>query len=245
MINDFFKKLTPILNDEKADYQKICGKLLSKESCVNLMPCVTFDLWPVFALQCTEASEHIHCHGRSMIYIAPIGEHDFYFKPSLESKVSDFYKSDEDGLELLYGAKLDEMLLLKSDEIAHTFDLGAEYQGANVIYMSFIMPNGSEAYVFFMLETMLNTWRSVFEKNSVSCEVLIDSHKGMGDWFDTTELYSHFKSAKKTDSLPAYYFKGKYISHPAPDGFLFLHSVSQSGKNDCTSELYRTDYHKA
>ncbi|MBE6679595.1 MAG: hypothetical protein E7598_03635 [Ruminococcaceae bacterium] len=239
---EFLAALHPVLSEEAQDFETLCADIAAKNIPVSFMPCVTFDLWPVYALQCTNANVHIDSYNGSMFYIAPIGEHDFYLKPHLEQIMTDFYKDDFDDFGLMYGGELEEMLLLESQDIGTFFKLGDVSEKANAVYMGFSMPNGAAAHILFLLDSMVNTWENCFEKYSVNCDALIDSHKGMGDWFDTTPLYSYFQSTQKKELLPKLYFKGKYISHEAPKGYKLIHSVEESRDGECVSELYITDY---
>lgn len=245
MLGDFLRVLCPVLEEEKADYNVVCN-LLSKHECmVNFMPCVTFDLWPVYALQCTKTKMYIdNYHYNEMVYIVSMGAHDFFFQPMLERIVHRFYIDDSMEFPHSYGAEIDQMLLLRFDLIENTFDLREIFQDINVVYMCFNMPGDTVAHLFFILENTLDTWKKVFEEYSIPCTVFIDSHKGLGNWFHTTKTYAHYIKSNEQSLLPLLYFKGKYISHDPPEGYDLLHTVSESRPNECINKLYKTNFAK-
>ena len=80
------------------------------------------------------------------------------------------------------------------------------------------------------------------ESYNVKADMLIDSTKGLGDWFEAVPLYTVYKTTKKPELLPQYYFKGKYIKPSAPPSFIHLYDVPESGKRGGMSQIYRTPY---
>jgi len=204
------------------------------------MPSVTFDLWPVFSLQCTETIPD-KCNNIPNVYIVSIREAEFFFKDELEKIVSDFYNNDEFEAKHTYGGELEEMILLSSslfNEKLHIADITDE---TNVVYMNFTFPNREPAHLFFVLSTTIEAWKSIFEKYKVACGVLIDSHKGFGDWMESTPFWNELKRTANSEINPAYYFKGKFTSNEAPVGFEYICDVKESRKDECVSKFYRTN----
>ena len=110
--------------------------------------------------------------------------------------------------------------------------------------MSFDMPGGAAAHLFFVLGKTLETWRAVFEAYDIPWGALLDSHKGLGDWFYTTDLYAYYAETAKPQLRPQLYFKGKYIGNMnvGIEDFSLLHTFEESRPHECESRLYRTGY---
>jgi len=242
MFIDFLKSLHPILQEEEKDFKEVI-ELLSYKSSVNFMPSVTFDLWPVFSIQCTDAKQELFLHNEN-VYIVSIGEADFFFKHELENLVTDFYNKDKFEPNHMYGGELEEMILLSAPFCEEKISVESIHNSVNVVYMSIAMPDGSTAHLFFVTSTAAWSWVNIFEKHEVSCCVLIDSHKGMGDWLTTTELWRKLTATKLKDLLPKFYFKGKFISNNAPEGFEFISSIKESDSSECISKIYRARFRK-
>jgi len=240
MFIDFLKSLHPILQEEEKDFGEIID-LLSNKDFVNFMPSITFDLWPVFSIQCTNVKQELFLHNEN-VYIVSIGEADFYFKHELEGIVSNFYNEDEFEPRHMYGGELEEMILLSSPSYEEKIAVENIDDNVNVVYMNITMSNGSTAHLFFIASTAAQAWVDIFEKNEVACHALIDSHKGMGDWLTTTELWGKLLSTKAKDLLPKFYFKGKFISNNAPEGFELISSIKESDPSECISEIYKAKF---
>jgi len=242
MFIDFLKSLHPILQEEEKDFKEVI-ELLSDKSSVNFMPSVTFDLWPVFSIQCTDAKQELFLHNEN-VYIVSIGEADFFFEHELENLVTDFYNKDQFEPNHMYGGELEEMILLSAPFCEEKIAVEGIHNNVNVVYMNITMLDGSTAHLFFVTSTAAQTWVDIFEKNEIACHVLIDSHKGMGDWLTSTELWKKLISTKTKDLLPEFYFKGKFISNNAPEGFEFISSIKESDSSECISKIYRARFRK-
>lgn len=242
MFIDFLKSLHPILQEEEKDFGEVVD-LLSNKNFVNFMPSITFDLWPVFSIQCTDAKQELFLHNEN-VYIVSIGEADFFFERELENLVTDFYNKDQFEPNHMYGGELEEMILLSAPFCEEKIAVEGIHNNVNVVYMNITMIDGSTAHLFFVTSTAAQTWVDIFEKNEIACHVLIDSHKGMGDWLTSTELWEKLISTKTKDLLPEFYFKGKFISNNAPEGFEFISSIKESDSSECISEIYRAGFQK-
>ena len=113
MLADFLEALHPVLEEEAYDYRAVCAALTRHRMPVHFMPSVTFDLWPVYCMQCTAARQYAGTvTSGDAVYIVSTGAHDFFFQPMLEQLVRGFYLEDEADFPLAYGGELDQMLLL-------------------------------------------------------------------------------------------------------------------------------------
>lgn len=239
MLIDFLKSLVPVIEEEKSDFNDVINALMTVKK-ANFMPSITFDLWPVFSLQCSETIPD-KCNDIPNVYIISIGEAEFFFKHELERILSNFYNDDDFEVQHTYGGELEEMILLSSslfNEKLHVTDIT---DATNVAYMRFALSNGELAHLFFVLSTTVDAWSSIFEKYKVACSVLIDSHKGFGDWMESTPFWNKLKRTANSETNPTYYFKGKFISNEAPVGFEYICDVKESRKNECVSKFYRTN----
>lgn len=72
--------------------------------------------------------------------------------------------------------------------------------------------------------------------------MLIVSHKGMGDGLTSKELWEKLLSTKAKALLPKFYFKGKFISNNAPEGFEFISSIKESDPSECISKIYKAKF---
>lgn len=207
------------LTGESADYRELLKDFDGRKSCViGFMPAVTDDLFPVFALSCTSASQIISPD----IYIIPVGANDYWAKSQFEEIVNRFYQLDE--FQEQFDIEFEEMLLLVNPELKCFFTLydGTDY---NVAVWRITLPNGLERYLVVVPLTPDNCWKEIVEPYDVKCCVLIDSNKGMGNWFDAVPLYRVMRETSKTELLPQYYFKGMFISHDAPFGFKLVYTI--------------------
>lgn len=112
MLYKFIANCRCALNGESADYRELLKDLDGRKSCViGFMPAVTDDLFPVFALSCTSASQIISPD----IYIIPVGAHDYWAKPHFEEIINRFYQLDE--FQEQFDIEFEEMLLLVNPEL--------------------------------------------------------------------------------------------------------------------------------
>ena len=174
MLYKFIANCRCALNGESADYRELLKDLDGRKSCViGFMPAVTDDLFPVFALSCTSASQIISPD----IYIIPVGAHDYWAKPHFEEIINRFYQLDE--FQEQFDIEFEEMLLLVNPELKCFFTLydGIDY---NVAVCRITLPNGLERYLVVVPLTPDNCWKEIVEPYEVKCCVLIDSIRAWG-----------------------------------------------------------------
>lgn len=114
MLYKFIANCRCALNGESADYRELLKdfNFNGRKSCViGFMPAVTDDLFPVFALSCTSASQIISPD----IYIIPVGANDYWAKSQFEEIVNRFYQLDE--FQEQFDIEFEEMLLLVNPEL--------------------------------------------------------------------------------------------------------------------------------
>lgn len=239
MLIDFLNSMSPVLEAEAQDYESIID-ILKIEKTANFMPSVTFDMWPVYILGCSAEAKYIQ-GGAGDVYIVSIGEADYFFRTELERIVRDFYDDRECEYSDMYGGEIAEMILL-SDKNTADISENEDISGrVKCVYMRLDMPDYPDAHMFFVADNTLGGWENIFEQYDVQCKVLIDSHKGMGDWLINTQLWRRLNCTERRELLPEYYFKGKYISTQAPGGFEFICAVEESAEHQCISKLYKTN----
>lgn len=237
MLNRLLINYTTILNQEEAGYQKVLAEIATTSTCIGFMPAITDDLYPVYALSCTSAKRIVS----PSIYIVPIGAHDCWATPYFEQRVNEFYR--EDAFREQFGIKVDEMILLNNSEINNHFTLydGVKY---NMIYCRIVLSNGKEVHLFIVPLTPHDCWSQIIEKNDVKCDIIIDSHKGLGDWYEDSRLYRLMRESKCVELLPKYYFRGRYNSCKPSTAFSLKYSIPEmivaDGRiiNEWEKELY-------
>ena len=232
MLTDFLNSLNCVFPEEKADFEIVQTKLNATDS-FAFMPIVTLDLYPIHIIEET----NIQAGSINNVYILPMGTHDLFIKNEIEELLKKFYNDDD--TELSYGASIEEIIPLKSPDISYRLGFD-DSEEINVIYVNILLKSGKYINAFLVADTIENCWTNIIEKYDIPLKWLIDSHKGMGDWFECTELYTLMKKSIKPSLLPDFYFKGKYISHIAPSGFELLHKVTENEPNACISEIYKT-----
>ena len=137
----------------------------------------------------------------------------------------------------------EESILLTSNDIQIEKSIEVNSRKSNVIYLKLLSNIYTSVHVLILIETPTSTWTNIIEKYGVRSDILIDSHKGIGTWFEDSYLYSTMKKSTNYDLLPPYYFKGKYISHEAPDGFKKVYDVLEAeGKHWCSNAIYKTNW---
>lgn len=218
MLFDFLKDCKCALSEESADYQALLKLLEGMPVHVAFMPSITDDLYPVHALSCTSAKKIISPN----VYIVPVGAHNNWAVVYFEGIINKFYLDDE--LREQYDIELEEMILLSNPKLNSSFTL---YDGTNynVAIICITMSDGSGKYLIVVPENPENCWNTIIESNNIRCDILIDSHKGLGNWLDSIPLYGILRETNQTELLPKFYFKGLYISHDAPFGFHKIYTI--------------------
>lgn len=241
MFSEFLNGLSCVLPDERADFMEV-REALRGGLYVSFMPAIVEDMWPLHALECTAVHRFGPQDGQKHVCIIPMGAHDFWSGPSVKRLIEDFYERDElpDG-PLSYGAELEEMLLLTSKDVSASVQISGA-GAVQVIFAKITMQNGRQVYLFALPDEAHDAWRNIFERYGIPCDMLIDSHKGLGDWLEDVPLYASMKETARPELLPRFYFKGKYVSHGAPEGCSSVYQVSESGPHECLSEIFETGW---
>ena len=238
MFIDFLSRAEAVFEKDSRDLGELCAELNTGSAFVGFMPAVSFDLWPIYSLGCTRVSRFTGSNAMPKIYLMPAAVSDCLIYSSLRETVRSFFSEseapkieapkgkegflsalfkkkspEEEARDLLYGIKIEEIILLNhpalTQSIPLVFSPGCE---CNAIYMRLVLPNGSTAYLFVLCTSPENAWREAIEKFNVPTDMIIHSHKGFGHWFTSTPLYEHLLGTRYPHLLPRYYFKGKYIT---------------------------------
>ena len=238
MLIDLLCNMRPIFPEELRDFEDLRAELNADDAFVALMPAVTFDLFPVYALGCTHASRFTGSNALQKIYFMPIDVADCAIYPKLCDRIRDYYtgfdskdaekgkekksffsrfkkKKDEDGdkTDSLYGIEIEEMMLLDSPDLNASTPLRLSRNcECSAVYFRLILPNGSTAHLFALCSTPERVWTNIIEKYNIRTEMIIHSHKGFGHWFTSTPLYEYLTVTKKPHLLPRFYFRGRFIT---------------------------------
>ena len=238
MIIDLLCNMRPIFPEELRDFEDLRAELNADDAFVALMPAVTFDLFPVYALGCTHASRFTGSNARGKIYFMPIDVADCAIYRELCDRIREYYTGfdandskkeeekqsffsrfkkkktgDGDKADGLYGIEIEEMMLLDSPDLSASTPLRLSRNcECSAVYFRLLLPNGSTAHLFALCSTPEHTWTSVIEKYNIRTEMIIHSHKGFGHWFTSTPLYDYLCRTKMPHLLPRFYFRGKFIT---------------------------------
>ena len=243
MLLDFLNDCQCVLEDERSDLQEILRALAYKSVCVGFMPAITDDLYPVYALSCTGAVQIISPD----VYIISVGAKDYWAKPYFEDIFNRFYEADE--IREQFDIEIEEMILLYNSRLNNSFTL-AEGINYNVVLCRITPPDGSNRYLLVVPEKTEDCWREIFEHYEIKCDIVIDSHKGMGDWFDSVPVYRVMRDTLLSELLPRYYFRGMYISAQPPHGFKLKYTIPDKiyhqghAVRDWYKEIYEIDWYE-
>ena len=243
MIVDFMKSCIPVLSEERTDYFDIIQEIENNiDPFIGFMPAIVEALWPIFIMEDSHANP-FNLHSGESVYLIPYGAHDFWGLQGLDEFIHKWYDNDEIYLGEQHGMEVEETILLKTDVLQTERVIGVNGNHANAVYIRLSSAKERTVHIVILIDTPHAVWTEVIEKYDVKTDALIDSHKGMGDWFDNIPLYSVMKNTSKPVLLPTYYFKGKYISHDAPDGFSELYSIPEAkGKHWCECCIYKANW---
>lgn len=239
MLQDFLRQCTCTLPDERPDFREVCQKLEAQVPNVAYMPCITWDLWPVYVLSCTDARHRLEAKA-PRVYLMPIGAHAYWAAPYFKNIVLDFYREEVFPEGNSYDYELEEMILLNYPDAGSSLEL-EEFGACSAVYLHLSHPTGGSAHVFLLMEDPSEGWNQIVRKYDIPVQVLVDSHKGLGDWYENIPL-SRYMGQTQRALLPEFYFKGKYISHGAPSGCEHLWDVSESERDTYLSQLYRMNW---
>lgn len=240
MIIDLLCNMRPIFPEELGDFDELRADLNVDGAFVGIMPAVSFDLWPIYALGCTHVSRFTGSNALPKIYIMPVAVSDCAIYPSLCETIREYYtgidefgdstprkekgffarlfgakeeERPEDSADRLYGIRIDEMILLDSPAVGGGAPLRLSRNcECNTVYFRLSLPNGSTAHLFAVCTTPEGAWTDIIEKFDIRTEMIIHSHKGFGHWFTSTPLYSLLTRTRKPHLLPRFYFRGKFIT---------------------------------
>jgi hypothetical protein len=236
MIIDLLCNMRPIFPEELRDFDDLRAELNADDAFVALMPAVTFDLFPIYALGCTHASRFTGSNALQKIYFMPIDVADCAIYRELCDRIRKYYtgfdssnkkeneekqsffsrfkkKNPTDNHDSLYGIEIEEMMLLDSPDLSTSTPLRLSRNcECSAVYFRLILPNGSTAHLFALCSTPEHTWTNIIEKYNIRTEMIIHSHKGFGHWFTSTELYDYLCRTKMRHLLPRFYFRGKFIT---------------------------------
>lgn len=235
MFIDFLSRAETVFEKDVRELDALCSELNTESAFVGFMPAVSFDLWPIYALGCTRVSRFTGSNAMPKIYLMPAAVSDCFIYTSLRETVRGFFANDGENKEsekesffsalfkkknteseardLLYGIRIEEIILLNHPALAHGIPLVFSPRcECNTVYMRLALPNGSTVFLFVLCTTPEDAWRSVIERFNVPTEMIIHSHKGFGHWFTSTPLYEHLLRTRYPHLLPRFYFRGKYIS---------------------------------
>lgn len=236
MLQDFLRQCTCTQREETADFLAVCQALESHGTPTAYMPAVTWDLWPLCALSGANACTFTDIK-RPAVYLVPIGAHEFWAESYFARLVLDFYREDICPETNHYGYDIEEMILLDYPDAGRLLDL-QEFGSCSAVYLCLRHSTGAPAHMFLLMEDPSEGWNRIIRKYEIPVHVLIDSHKGLGDWYDAIPLCGYIAQTPPP-LFPEFYFKGKYISHPAPDGCEFICDIPESDHSSCVSQLYR------
>ncbi len=210
MLIDFLKSCDCVLKEEELDYSDVLNNFRGNCS-VSMLPIVTIDLWPVYALECGSLGNHLP-NSHNSTYIVPLDIRSFFCGAEVSALLSAFY--DDRNIENNqnhYGAEIEEVILLRNPSIEKTIDVDGLGK-TNVVYIKISFASGNTAQLFLIAETPEFCWTELYEKYDIAMDILIHSRKGLGDWFPNVKLFSAMRTTQKPDLLPRLYFEGKYIN---------------------------------
>ena len=263
MIIDLLCNMRPIFPEEMRDFDDLRTELNAEEAFLALMPAITFDLFPIYALGCTHASRFTGSNAHHKIYFMPIDVADRVIYPKLCERIHEYYtgadtskekeepqkssffsrfrkKKIEEKADSLYGIKIEEMILLDSPELNSSAPLRLSRNcECSVVYFRLVLPNRSTAHLFAFCASPEQVWKNLIEKYNIRTDMIIHSHKGFGHWFTSTPLYEYLKQTKMLHLLPRFYFRGKFITlDDAPIGSALQEEI-EDDQNGGSSYIYR------
>lgn len=242
MLIDWIKNISNTLNEESDKVSRLKRELLVKECFINYMPSICMDIWPVHALE--EVGFKSYRNKKTGVYVIPVGEQKYALQKALEHHMNNIYL-DNNSFDVpsfyLYKAQLLETVLFYDNNIERYSCLGDADKKYNVVLLKYKLKNGKISYLFYVFTKAETFWNTI-EKYEIKIEMIIDSYKGLGDFFYKVPLYKIFKEKAPSEFLPKYYFKGKYISCDAPERFTHIGTIKEESFGDCDSKLYLTNF---
>ena len=224
MLYDFLNSLHCVVQNESSDYRAILGEWSKKDYHIAFMPAInwysgTYNLF----------DQKAGIDGRNMIWLIPAGQSRFVWLPTLKQKVEDYYETDEIEIDEhvhfpgIDAEEFEECILLHSNDLQdnpeHTI------LGANVLLFCLSLSSGRSTLLFILLDHQDTCWKRIIEEYEISLTWLVDSGRGMGDYYTCVNLYQLMTVTSHRNTLPALYFKGLYNKDKVPDGFKFLYAM--------------------
>lgn len=230
MIGKLLENCTCVFEYETEDKNAASLRLSGIRSAV-FMPAVTADLWPVYRLECTEDASLLK---EKHVWLIPAGAHQGWALKPLEELIRDFYERDEvpDGDDL-YGAQLEEMILLHGGGLPDG-QFGGDLAPCSLILAEITM-QGRQVTLLIAPCTPEECWEGIVDRWGLRVPVLVDSHKGLGDWLTEVPLYDCLKKS----GFPEYCLKGVYTSCSAPEPYTCFRSVPAPKKSAGECGIYR------
>lgn len=238
-LNEWINNCRSIIPEEEMDWIKMTNRL-NATSKVVLMPSITCDAWPIHVLNDLKYGERIMGVSPS-IYVVPLGTNDFWIKQEVEQLVEAFYQDEEiSDRESFYELSLEEIILLNCCDSKNYLCIN-KFR-ANGFVAEIKTKEGDSIYVFAIMEKPEEFWEEIVQKFEIPIICIVDSNKGLGDWFTEVPLYKSMIGSNCRTVLPPYYFKGKYISANAPDSFEWIADIKESPAHTCVTQLYKTGW---
>ena len=221
MLTDFLAQCNNVIPDESRDFQAFLSELSELQICIGFMPAIGYDLYPVYALTCTDGRNIISPN----VYILPTASRDNWAGEYFEGIINRFYEDKE--LNENYSLELDEMILLHSENTGYTYTLydGTEY---NVVLCRIKLPTGRNVYLILISEAPEDCWQKIIEAYSIKCDILIDSNRGLEDYYYCSALYPVMRETDNDELLPKFYFNGLYEKSEPPKGFKHVYTIQDT-----------------
>ena len=224
MIFDFFNSMKCLRQNEVSDYKGILDSWAKKNCHAAFMPAIfwyggTYNLFEQKAVSC----------GENLIWIIPAGQAGYGWIPSIQEKITKFYDTDEIELSRrshfpgIPGEKFEECILLHSSDLQN--DPKHTVLGANVLLVRLTLSSGSDTLLLILLDHQNTCWEKIVEKYRIRLDWLVDSGRGMEDYFTRTQLYQLMKRTPYPEVLPSLYFKGLANKGEIPENFQFSYAM--------------------
>ncbi len=218
-----FASLCPILQDERTDYRRIADNLKDRSPFVLLQPAVSPDLTPMAALLQAGILQEAQDAGKPLIWLVSVDTARSSGPTWVEDIVSAFYLRDELPKlalpESLRKLELEEMILLRWEKLPDSFDL-LPIGTANVIYLSLTLPDEAEVHCFLCAGTPEQVWNAWTVQEGCSIDWLVDSQRGLVDYFPRTELFRQFLDFDRKALLPSLFYSSQCRPYHLPESFL-------------------------
>lgn len=245
MLIDFMSSCIPVFREEGKDYSLILRAIEEDaDPFIGFLPAIIEDTWPIHIMENTNARRFNHHTGNSVYMVPygaycdePIGNLDNILRKWYDYDVIDLPSRDYGDLEA------QETILLRSDIIQTNHTFSVQRCGANILYLKMISRTYRTVHVIVIVDTPDSVWKNIVNQFHIKTDIIIDSHKGLGSWFEESKLYTEMVTATSPELLPEYYFEGKYISHDPPKNFEKAYNIPEAeGRHWCDCSIYKTKW---